>query len=110
MLANLRESGALEQDADVVTLCAPSGKIQYSEEGGKSTEGLAEIIIGKQRNGPIGDVSTHLRQGICAFENLAMPSFNEYIAVGRHRAGVLRRTKGIAMNRREFFIARWVPL
>jgi replicative DNA helicase len=56
MLANLRESGALEQDADVVLFVHRPEKYNILEEGGKSTEGLAEIIIGKQRNGPIGDV------------------------------------------------------
>ena len=79
MLANLRESGALEQDADVVLFVHRPEKYNILEEGGKSTEGLAEIIIGKQRNGPIGDVQLTFVKEYARFENLAMPSFNEYM-------------------------------
>ncbi|MCX6137698.1 MAG: replicative DNA helicase [Ignavibacteriales bacterium] len=79
MLANLRESGAIEQDADVVLFVHRPEKYNILEEGGKSTEGLAEIIIGKQRNGPIGEVQLTFVKEYARFENLAMPSFNEYM-------------------------------
>lgn len=67
MLSDLRESGAIEQDADVVVF------INRPEVYGQTpeNEGLAEIIIGKQRNGPIGMVSLHFQKSFTRFENLS---------------------------------------
>jgi replicative DNA helicase len=71
MLSHLRESGAIEQDADVVLfLYRPEyyGITQFSS--GDSTEGVAEVIISKQRNGPVGDVKLRFIKEYARFENL----------------------------------------
>lgn len=55
-LADLRESGSLEQDADVVMFLFRPEVYGIVDEEGNSQEGAAEIILGKQRSGPIGSV------------------------------------------------------
>ena len=65
-LSDLRESGSLEQDADVVLLI--HRKYLDSEEGEKKNE--AEIIIAKHRNGPIGSVKLQFRPKWVSFETL----------------------------------------
>lgn len=71
MLQDLRESGSIEQDADVVLfLYRPEvyGITQFASNG-ESTEGAAEVIIGKQRNGPTGDVQLRFIKDYARFEN-----------------------------------------
>lgn len=74
-LSDLRESGSIEQDADVVIFInRPEvyGITQFTGEDmrGESTEGVAEVIIGKQRNGPIGEVRLRFIKDYARFENL----------------------------------------
>lgn len=68
-LADLRESGALEQDADVVIFIHRADAYKKPDE----RDGIAEIIIGKQRNGPTGVVKLAFldKLGVPSFENLA---------------------------------------
>ena len=67
VLSDLRESGAIEQDADVVLFIYREERYRHTPDN----EGLAEIIIGKQRNGPIGKVQLAFNKEHIRFENLA---------------------------------------
>ena len=66
-LSDLRESGAIEQDADTVFLLH---RPEYHEPG--QHEGLVEVIVGKQRNGPTGEVSLMYIKQFMRFENFAV--------------------------------------
>jgi replicative DNA helicase len=71
-LSDLRESGALEQDADVVLFIYRPEQYRNEEgEAEQAAEGLAEIIVGKQRNGPTGTVKLAFIKEHTRFENLA---------------------------------------
>jgi replicative DNA helicase len=70
-LSDLRESGALEQDADVVLFIFREDMYATDGERNPETEGTAEIIIGKQRNGPTGTVRLAFLKQYTRFENLA---------------------------------------
>jgi replicative DNA helicase len=70
-LADLRESGAIEQDADVVMFVYRPERYGITEEKGQSLENTAEIIVGKQRNGPTGTVLLTFLKEFTRFENRA---------------------------------------
>ncbi|MFC1514048.1 replicative DNA helicase [candidate division KSB1 bacterium] len=72
MLSDLRESGAIEQDADVVIfIYRPEMYGIEEDDDGNDTTNIAEIIIGKQRNGPTGTVKLTFLKDLGRFENLA---------------------------------------
>ncbi len=71
-LADLRESGAIEQDADVVAfIYRPEMYKIDRDKQGRSLEGVAEVIVAKQRNGPTGEVRLTFLKEYARFENMA---------------------------------------
>ena len=73
-LSDLRESGALEQDADLVGFIF---RESYYKQNDPSLEGKAEIIIAKQRQGPTGTVSLAFIREYTRFENAAPEGASE---------------------------------
>ncbi len=71
-LSDLRESGALEQDADVVVFIYREDQYVDKSQPPTDNQGIAELIIGKQRNGPTGVVKLAFIREYTRFENLAM--------------------------------------
>jgi len=71
-LSDLRESGSLEQDADLVMfLYRPEYYVSDREAEQNDLRGKAELIIGKQRNGPTGQVDLYFRRECARFESLS---------------------------------------
>ncbi|HXK00570.1 MAG TPA: DnaB-like helicase C-terminal domain-containing protein, partial [Buchnera sp. (in: enterobacteria)] len=71
--SDLRESGSLEQDADLIMFIYRDEV--YNEDS--DLKGIAEIIIGKQRNGPIGKIRLTFNGHWSRFDNYAGPQYNE---------------------------------
>ncbi len=84
MLSDLRESGSIEQDADVVMFVhRPEYYKIATYDDGTPTEGTAQIIVAKQRNGPVGDVRIAFLKDYARFENLTtdykdIPEFDKF--------------------------------
>ena len=68
LLSDLRESGSIEQDADVVAFIH---REEYYDRENEDLKGKAEIIIAKQRNGPTGSIELAFLSDFTRFENLA---------------------------------------
>ncbi|MCK4630837.1 MAG: replicative DNA helicase [Bacteroidales bacterium] len=70
-LSDLRESGAIEQDADMVLFIHRPEKYGiFEDDDGNSLVGLAEILLSKNRNGPIGDIILRFREEFAKFVEL----------------------------------------
>lgn len=82
-LSDLRESGSIEQDADIVIfLYRPEYYGITTTAEGQSTAGLAEVIIGKQRNGPVGSKMLYFVKDYARFENLTAADSGDTPQIG----------------------------
>ena len=77
MLSDLRESGSIEQDADVVAFIYREDVYVTKDEWDRLhpaqpyTEGVAQVIVAKHRNGPTGTIELRFRKNLTRFEDLA---------------------------------------
>ena len=80
LLSDLRESGSIEQDADVVAFIYREDVYTSKEEWDKKNptdsypQNIAEIIVSKHRNGPLGTVPLYFRNDLVRFESLDSPT------------------------------------
>jgi replicative DNA helicase len=81
-LSHLRESGAIEQDADVVMFVHREEYYMTNEEDREQVRGQAELLIRKQRNGPTGDVKLTWNHEFTRFDNYAAPAYAEFQSFG----------------------------
>jgi len=74
-LSDLRDSGSIEQDADLVTFIyreeVYTNEEEWPPDKGEYPRGLADIIIAKHRNGPTGQIKVRFRHDLTKFENIA---------------------------------------
>lgn len=68
ILSDLRDSGAIEQDADVVVFIH---RPEYYDREDESKRGLAEIMVAKHRNGPTGDINLHFHREYTLFQDFS---------------------------------------
>jgi replicative DNA helicase len=82
-LSDLRESGAIEQDADMVMFIHRPDYYGFNEdEEGNSLIGLADIIVAKHRNGAIGDIKLRFRKEQAKFTDLDEMEYSPYSLAG----------------------------
>jgi replicative DNA helicase len=73
-LSDLRETGAIEQDADVVMFIHREDRYKSDTE----RKSIADIIVAKHRNGPVGRVELYFDERIVSFKNLEKGFYEEY--------------------------------
>jgi len=87
-LSDLRESGAIEQDADIVSfIYRPEYYDILEDENGESLEGIGEIILAKHRNGALDTVKLKWISDYAKFDNLEKVDFNSFGNIGTDNSG-----------------------
>ncbi|MEM8946401.1 MAG: replicative DNA helicase [Planctomycetota bacterium] len=81
-LSHLRESGAIEQDADVVMFVHREEYYQTNEDDRERFRGQADLLIRKQRNGPVGDVKLSWIHDFTRFRSHSQKPYEEFEAYG----------------------------
>ncbi|MCI0334512.1 MAG: replicative DNA helicase [Planctomycetes bacterium] len=81
-LSHLRESGAIEQDADVVAFVHREEFYQTNEEDRERVKGQADLMVRKQRNGPTGDLKLTWLHEFTRFENWQQPEYDDFNNLG----------------------------
>ena len=96
-LSDLRESGAIEQDADLVIFIHRPEKYDiYEDEQGRSLIGIADIILAKHRNGPIGDIQLKFKDESAKFVELdALPPLAGEESNGSFTVGSKMNQEGV---------------
>lgn len=73
MMSDLRESGAIEQDADIIMFLHRAGAVDGAEqESGYEDAGKVEVIVAKHRNGPTGNLELAWIKNYAKFDNIAV--------------------------------------
>ncbi len=99
-LSDLRESGAIEQDADMVLFIHRPEKYGFIEdEEGNSLLGMAEIILAKHRNGALADIKLRFRTELAKFEDYEEDSIGDIPVENEINGGA--RTYGSKMNKEQ---------
>lgn len=97
-LSDLRESGAIEQDADIVAFIHRPEYYGIKEEDGISTAGMATIIVAKHRNGAVEDVKLKFVQSLAKFQDL-----DQVISELPPSSNIEGQTFGSRMNQQSYF-------
>ena len=88
-LSDLRESGSIEQDADVVGLLVRPEYYEIDEDARQECAGEAELIIAKQRNGPTGEVTLTFLKQYTRFENRSVRTEPEQRIDGKTKSAII---------------------
>jgi replicative DNA helicase len=87
-MSDLRESGALEQDADLVALLHRESYYKLGEKQEAEDDPEAELIIAKQRNGPVGAIKLHFSRQHTRFDNPQLGDQYESTYEAQHAADI----------------------
>lgn len=86
-LSDLRESGAIEQDADIVAFIHRPEYYKIYEDNGKDLRGIAQLLIAKHRNGSTEDIDLRFRKEFAQFSSIAVDQDAGFTGIGEQLIG-----------------------